>query len=97
MSKRLQVIVEDSEYQEIQRSTLSRDVDCGVGAKQALKPARRSEPAGSVGKKLEVIRRYSKCQFPVRDIQDMLAEIAADYSVVRPPHPDPPSGSLKNV
>ena len=56
MSKRLQVILKDPEYREIQRAARSRHMSIAEWVRQALELARRREPAGGVSKKLEVIR-----------------------------------------
>jgi len=42
--------------------------------------ARRREPAGSVGKKLEAIRVAARYDFPASDMDDMLAEIEKGYA-----------------
>jgi len=41
--------------------------------RQALDLARRREPVGDIGKKLEVIRAPTRREYPVSDIQGMLA------------------------
>ena len=46
---------------------------------EALVLARRREPVGSVGKKLEVIRAAARCDYPTADIDRMLAEIEMGY------------------
>ncbi len=79
MAKRLQVILQDSEYREIQRAARSRHMSIAEWVRQALSLARRSEPLGSVGKKLEIIRTAARHQYPVADIDSMLAEIEAGY------------------
>jgi len=79
MSKRLQVILQDPEYREIQRAARTRHMSIAEWVRQALDLARSQEPVGSVGKKLEVIRRASQYQYPVGDIQSMLAETEAGY------------------
>src|SRR5437773_10227525 len=56
MSKRLQVILKDPEYREIQRVARSRRMSIAEWVRQALDLARRREPGAGVGKKLEVIR-----------------------------------------
>jgi hypothetical protein len=80
MSKRLQVILQDPEYREIQRVARSRHMSIAEWVRQALKMARRTEPDGSMGKKLEVVRRAAQHQFPAGDIDTMLAEIEAGYT-----------------
>jgi hypothetical protein len=49
-----------------------------------LDSASRQEPTGSLGKKLEVIRRAAEHDYPARDIDSMLAEIeSGDVSSAR--------------
>ncbi len=79
MSKRLQVILKDPEYREIQRAARSRHMSIAEWVRQALDLARRREPAGGVSKKLEVIRAAAQYDYPVGDIEVMLAEIEKGY------------------
>ena len=79
MSKRLQVILQDPEYREIQRVARSRRMSLAEWVRQALDSARRQEPTGSLGKKLEVIRRAAEHDYPAGDIDQMLAEIESGY------------------
>jgi len=97
MSKRLQVILEDPEYREIQRVARSRRMSIAEWVRQALDLARRREPGAGVGKKLEVIRAAVRHDYPSADIDCMLAErwyaflILVDSNVpmylVGAPHP----------
>ena len=80
MSKRLQVILKDPEYREIQRVARSRRMSIAEWVRQALDFARRREPLGSMGKKLETVRRAAQHQYPAGDIDSMLAEIEAGYT-----------------
>jgi len=80
MSKRLQVILQDPEYREIQRAARGRHMSIAEWVRQALARARRAEPTGSMGKKLETVRRAAQHQYPAGDIQTMLAEIEAGYT-----------------
>lgn len=79
MAKRLQVILQDPEYREIQRIARSRHMSIAEWVRQALDLARRREPVGEIGKKLEVIRAATQHEYPVSDIQGMLAEIEKGY------------------
>ena len=74
------MILQDPEYREIQRVARSRHMSIAEWVRQALSLARRSEPLGSVGKKLEIIRTAARHQYPVADIDSMLAEIEAGYT-----------------
>lgn len=79
MAKRLQVIVRDPEYREIQRMARSRHMSIAEWVRQALDLARRREPITDVGKKLEIIRVAVRHDYPSGDIEDMLAEIESGY------------------
>ena len=81
MSKRLQVILEDPEYRDVQRAARSRNMSVAEWVRQALSLVRRSEPSGSPGKKLEAIRAAGRLGYPTADIDRMLAEIERGYSV----------------
>ena len=80
MAKRLQVILQDPEYREIQRVARSRRMSIAQWVRQALESARREEPTGSVSQKLDAVRRGVRYEFPTGDIDQMLAEIEAGYA-----------------
>ena len=80
MSKRLQVLLMEQEYREIQQAALLRNMSVAEWVRQALSLARRSEPSGYVGKKLEAVRAAARFEFPTADIDRMLAEIERGYS-----------------
>ena len=79
MAKRLQVILQDPEYREIQRVARARRMSIAEWVRQALDLARRREPTEDLGKKLDAIRAAVKHEFPVSDIDQMLAEIEQGY------------------
>jgi hypothetical protein len=79
MAKRLQVILQDPEYREIQRIARARRMTIAEWVRQALTAARRYEPLGEAGKKLDVIREAARESFPTADIDTMLAEIEMGY------------------
>lgn len=80
MAKRLQVILQDPEYREIQRAARLRHMSLAEWVRQALESARRKEPTESSSKKLEAIRAAAKHQFPVADIDSMLSQIEQGYA-----------------
>jgi hypothetical protein len=80
MSKRLQVILQDSEYREIERAARARQMSIAEWVRQSLASVRRQEPEGSVGKKLEALRIATQHEFPVAEIDRMLAEIEEGYT-----------------
>ena len=79
MAKRLQVILQDSDYREIQRIARSRHMTTAEWVRRALDTARRREPTGTVAKKIAVVRAAVRHEFPSGDIETMLAEIETDY------------------
>jgi hypothetical protein len=79
MPKRLQVILHDSDYREIQQIARSRHMSTAEWVRQALEAARRREPANSVEKKLAAVRAVVRHEFPTGDIETMLAEIESGY------------------
>ena len=79
MAKRLQVIVQDLEYRDIQRAARLRRMSIAEWVRQALVQARRSEPSREVGTKLEAIRAAARMDFPTADIDRMLEEIERGY------------------
>ena len=79
MSKRLQVILNDTEYREVQRAARNRNMSVAEWVRQALLLARRREPSGALEKKLDAIRRAAQYEFPSGDIDQMLAEIETGY------------------
>jgi hypothetical protein len=79
MAKRLQVILQDPDYREIQKMARSRGMSLAEWVRQALELARRREPLGSASKKLEVIRAATQHNYPTGDIDTMLAEIERGY------------------
>lgn len=80
MAKRLQVILQDPEYRDIQRAARSRRLSIAEWVRQALALARRQEPSRGVAQKLEAIRAAARHSFPTADIDTMLAEIEAGYT-----------------
>ena len=80
MAKRLQVILQDPEYREIQRMARSRSMSLAEWVRQALDLARRRQPLGDVEKKIEAIRAAARHESPTTDIDTMLAEIERGYA-----------------
>jgi hypothetical protein len=79
MGKRLQVIVQDPEYRDIQRAAHLRRMSVAEWVRQALVQARKREPSREVASKLEVIRAAARMDFPTADIDRMLEEIEPGY------------------
>lgn len=63
MVKRLQVILQDSDYEEIQRMVRSRHLSLASWRREAL---------ADIGRKLAVIRAAARHDYPVSDIGRVL-------------------------
>ncbi len=85
MPKRLQVILRDPEYREIQKVARSRHMSVAEWVRQALAMAHRREPSLDIGKKLEVVRSAARYEFPTADIDVLLADSASGYIGGRQP------------
>ena len=79
MPKRLQVIVQDPEYRDIQRAARLRRMSIAEWVRQALILARRTEPSREVTSKMEAIRVAARMAFPTADIDVMLEQIESGY------------------
>jgi predicted 2-oxoglutarate/Fe(II)-dependent dioxygenase YbiX len=79
MAKRLQVILQDPEYREVQRAARSRRMSIAQWVRQALEMARRREPLTDTDKKIAAVRAAVQHDFPTADIDQMLAEIERGY------------------
>ena len=79
MAKRLQVLLKDPDYREIQRVARSRHMSVAEWVRQALESARRQEPVGSIGKKLDAIGIAVRHEYPSGEVEEILAEIEAGY------------------
>jgi hypothetical protein len=79
MAKRLQVILQDPVYREIQRAANAQHLSIAAWVRQALAMARRREPVGDLGKKLGVVRAATRHAYPTADIDEILADIESGY------------------
>jgi Ribbon-helix-helix protein, copG family len=79
MSKRLQVLLDDADLKEIRRLARARRMTVAEWVRQALRAARRREPATAAHRKIESIRWAAQHAFPTGDIEQMLSEIERGY------------------
>ena len=76
MTKRLQVLLDDEEYSEIQGVARRQQVTIEEWVRQALRQARGDQPS-TTETKLRAIADASRHEFPTADIKIMLCEIEA--------------------
>lgn len=79
MSKRLQVLLPDTEMSEIQRLAKRENLTVGEWVRRVLREARASRPVIDTETKLKAVRRGAKYSFPTGDIEQMLSEIERGY------------------
>ena len=76
MSKRLQVLLDDEDYREIQVVARGQRVTVAEWVRQALRKARDDQP-NTVEAKLRAIVDASRYEYPTANIDVMLTEIEA--------------------
>ena len=79
MSKRLQVLFDDEELEEIRRVARARRMTVAEWVRQSLRQARAEESTGDVGAKRQALSRAVGHSFPTGDIEKMLEEIERGY------------------
>ncbi len=77
MTTRMQVLLEDDEFAEIRRVAKRHRMTVAEWVRQALRRARRDEPAVDPRKKLAAVRAAARGAYPTADIDQMLVEIEA--------------------
>lgn len=79
MSKRLQVLLDEAEFQELRRTARRQRMTVAEWVRQALRSARRREPTQSPERKLDAVRAAVRHEFPTAEIERMLAEVESGY------------------
>jgi hypothetical protein len=79
MSKRLQVILSDSDMEEIQSVAEQEHMTVSEWVRHALRAARRNRSVKDAAKKIAVIRAAARNEFPSGDIRQILKEIEQGY------------------
>jgi len=79
MSKRLKVILSDSEMEEIQSVSKQEHLSVSEWVRRALRASCRSRTAKDAAEKIELIRAAARHEFPAGDIRQILDEIEQGY------------------
>ena len=79
MSKRLQVVMDEQEYDALKRKAEGRGLTLAEWVRQALRRASRQEPIEKADRKLAAVRAAVRHSFPTGDIDQMLREIESGY------------------
>ena len=80
MSKRLQVILRDEEFEQLREVAREQGLTVSEWVRQALRQARTERPAGDRVRKLAAVRAAARHSFPTADIDEMIAEIERGYA-----------------
>jgi len=83
MTQRLQVLLDDAEMREVQRAARGQRMTVAEWVRQALRAARRRQPAHDPGRKLAVVRAAARHTLPTADIDEVLADIERGYGAGR--------------
>ncbi len=79
MTTRMQVLMEDDEFAEIRRVAKRHRMTVAEWVRQALRRARRDEPAIDPRRKLAAVREAARGGYPTANIDRMLTEIEGGY------------------
>jgi hypothetical protein len=79
MSKRLQVLLEETELAEIRRAARLSRMTVAEWVRQALRRARGAQPAIDSRRKVAAVKEAVRGAFPTGDIDQMLREIERGY------------------
>lgn len=79
MTKRLQVLLDEAEWRQIQRCARADHTTVAEWVRRALRRARRSASSKDTDHKLATIRAAARHAFPAPDIDQMNTEIERGY------------------
>ncbi len=82
MSKRLQVLLEESEMREIRKLARAKRMTVAEWVRQALRFVRDEVPREESARKLAAVRTATRHNFPTGDIAEMLSEIDQEYTLI---------------
>lgn len=85
MTKRLHVLLDDAELRWIQRHARGKGMSTAEWVRQALRAAGEAERGTDPRRKLEAIRTACRFEFPVGEIDELLAEIESSRADVPTP------------
>jgi predicted transcriptional regulator len=75
MSKRLQVLLDPDEWDQLQEIARRHRTTVSEWVRRTLREAREREPRGDLDTKLRTVRAAAQQDFPTADIEQMLEEI----------------------
>ncbi len=79
MSTRLQVIFDEEELEELKERARKEKITVSDWVRRAVRNEMRSRPGEAARKKLDIIRAYSRYDYPSGDYELIAAEIESGY------------------
>ncbi len=79
MSKRLQVLLDADEWEELQKIARRHRTTVSEWVRRTLREAREREPGGDLDAKLRAVRSAVRHEFPAPDVEQMLEETERGY------------------
>ncbi len=79
MTKRLQVLLDERELEEIRQMARREHLTVAGWVRQKLRAARVPDAGAERLRKLDAVRRSARFDFPTADVDRMLAEIEGGY------------------
>jgi SOS response regulatory protein OraA/RecX len=80
MSKRLQVVLGEQEFDQVRALAAREGLTVSEWVRQVLRRAQRQHPSGDQARKLAAVRAAARHGFPTADIEAMLAQIERGYA-----------------
>lgn len=80
MSTRLQVLLDDAEFDAIRQVAEVRHQTVSDWVREALRAARSVYPTSDAGRKIQAVREAASHHYPTADIDPMLRQIESGYS-----------------
>jgi hypothetical protein len=79
MSKRMQIIMDDKEFRDIQLTAKANNMTVAEWVRQVLRAARRAQAKGNPARRLDVVREAARHSYPTGDIGQVLDDIEKGY------------------
>ncbi|BBZ13235.1 antitoxin [Mycobacterium branderi] len=79
MSKRLQVLLDADEWEELQKTARRHRTTVSDWVRRTLREAQQRESSGDLDAKLRAVRTAMRYEFPAPDIEQMLEEAERGY------------------
>ncbi|BBU22308.1 hypothetical protein [Mycobacterium xenopi] len=80
MSKRLQVLLDEEEWEQLQKIARRHRTTVSEWVRRTLREAQGREPGSDLTAKLRAVRTAARHEYPTADIAQMLEEVERGYT-----------------